>query len=150
MNEPIVLQARLEGGKFTLNKDRLRDELRGRKDGDYTVTIERQHATRSAAQNAAYWGVTIRVLSEHTGYTADEIHDYLKAKFLPKTLSLPDANGEIKDEFTVGRTTTRLNKIEFGEYMERIAQWASEELNVYIPPPDPDFAWKRQSEESTV
>lgn len=137
---PIVLPARLEDGRLVLDKQRLSAALQARRDGPLVVTIERKHATRSLAQSAYYWSVVVKLLSEHTGYDPDEIHDVLKAKFLPKALALTDGNGEIKDELVIGGTTTRLNKIEFGEFMERVRQWAAEDLQVFIPDPDPN--WK--------
>ena len=36
----------------------------------------------------------------------------------------------------VGGSTTKLNKIEFGEYLRAIQQWAAEDLDVYIPDPE--------------
>lgn len=133
MTWPIVLHARLEKGVLKLNAKRLAQALKGKRDADVEIVIERKHATRSLAQNAAYWGVYIKALCEHTGYTADEMHDILKAKFLPKKLAVTDKNGEIHGEFVIGGTTTRLNKIEFGEYMDAIRVWAAEELGVEIP-----------------
>ena len=57
------------------------------------------------------------VLSEHTGYTPEKIHDYLKAKFLPKTIVMADKRGEVAEEITLGRSTTKLNKLDFGDYL---------------------------------
>lgn len=132
---PLVVSGRLERGVIKLNLSRLQRLLRGRRDCDLEVVIERKHATRSLAQNALYWGVYVDLLAEHTGYTPDEVHELLKAKFLPKTLAVTDGNGEIKGEFVIGGTTTRLNKIEFGEYLRSIQHWAAEALGVVIPDP---------------
>ena len=133
---PVIVPARVEQGVVMFNRERLKKLLAGAKDGELTVTIERKHATRSLAQNRLYFGVYCRVLSEHTGYTPEEIHDYLKAKFLPKKIVMADAHGEIVEEVTLGTTTTRLNKIEFGEYLRAIQQWAAETLDVNIPNPE--------------
>lgn len=132
---PIVLPGRLHGGVVQLNRKRLQTLLKGRRDCELEIVIERKHATRSLAQNALYWGVYCKTLADHTGYTSDEIHEILKAKFLPKKLAIADGNGELRGEFVIGGTTTRLNKIEFGEYLEQIHRWAAEELGVTIPEP---------------
>lgn len=137
---PIVLPARLESGVMKLNAKRLAQLLRGRRDCDLELVIERKHATRSAAQNSYYWGVVVGLLSEHTGYTPDEIHEILKAKFLPKKLAVTDGNGEIRGEFVIGGTTTRLNKIEFGEFVEAVRRWAAEDLGVVIPDPNSELS----------
>lgn len=126
---PIVLSARLENGVVVMNRRRMEAALKGRRDCELEVVIERKHATRSLAQNRLYFGVYCKVLSEHTGYTVEEIHEALKAKFLPKHIGIG------RHEVVVGQTTTRLNKIEFGEYLKAIQQWAAEELDVNIPDP---------------
>lgn len=115
------------------NRQMVADQLQRMRDGEVRITIERVHATRSAQANRYYWGVVVELLAEHTGYTADEIHDVLKAKFLPKKLAVTNGNGEIKGEFVVGGTTTKLDKLEFGEYVTRIRQWALDDLGVLIP-----------------
>src|SRR5579863_9716884 len=130
---PIVMRARLESGTLRLNRSVLRQLLAGRKDAELVVTIERKHATRSVLANAYYWGVVIEHLSDHTGYTPDEMHEVCKAKFIPKKLALVDGNGEVKDELVIGGTTTTMNKIQFGEYIEAIRHWAAADLGVVIP-----------------
>lgn len=132
---PIVVPGRLERGVIKLNAARLKTLLVGRRDCDLEVVIERKHATRSLAQNRLYFGVYVRTLSEHTGYSPDEVHEILKAKFLPKRLAVTDGNGEVKGLFVIGGTTTKLNKIEFGDYLRSIQQWAAEDLDVDIPDP---------------
>lgn len=121
-------------GKLEIrNRAMVRAQLQRMRDGEVRITIERAHATRSSQANRYYWGVVVELLAEHTGYTPDEIHEVLKAKFLPKKLAVTDGNGEIKGEFVVGGTTTKLNKVEFGEYVTQIRQWALEDLDVVIP-----------------
>lgn len=102
--------------------------------GEVIVTIEKAHATRSEQQNRWYWAVILKHLSEHTGYTAEELHEYCKQRFNSKTLVICNDQGEITDEETVGLSTTKLNKLTFGEYCESIRQWAAE-LGVVIPDP---------------
>lgn len=109
--------------------------LRQLKDGDVLVTVRRQRAARSLAQNAWYWGVIVQALSNHTGYTPDDIHELLKAKFLPKQLAVCDGNGVIEENFVIGGSSAKLNKVQFGEYCEAIRRWAAETLDVNIPDP---------------
>lgn len=140
--EPIITTATIaEHGLRLRNAKQIQAQLRRLKPNtELTVTIEKRHATRSLAQNAFYWSVVVRRIADHTGYTDDEVHEILKAKFLPKRLTIADGNGEIKGEFVIGGTTTRFNKVEFGEYVESIRQWAAEELDIDIP--DPDVDWR--------
>jgi hypothetical protein len=113
-------------------------------DGPVTVTVERPAATRSVQANAYYWGVVVAALADYTGYTPDETHDILKMQFLSKALALARKNGTVVAEFVVGGSTTQLTSPEFFDYVERIRQWAFEELDVNMPPPDPGW---RQAEE---
>jgi hypothetical protein len=135
---PIVLVGHLRAGKVLFSQKALAQLLRGRQDCPVEITIERKHATRSGAQNRMYWGFYVHLISEHTGYTPDEVHDLLKTKFLPKKLAVADQHGEVTDEFVVGGSTAKLNKIEFGEYLERIQIWATETLGVVVPDPPQD------------
>ena len=48
------------------------------------------------------------------GHTPDEMHEVLKAKFIPKRFAVADGNGEIRDELVIGGSTAILNTVEFG------------------------------------
>jgi hypothetical protein len=134
---PIILHAQLVSGRLKVNRRKLAQLLATRRDCELAIVIEKKHATRSLAQNAWYWSGVVGAISEHTGYTPDEIHEILKAKFLPKKLALTDGNGEIVDELVIGGSTTKLNKIQFGEYIEQIRAWASDTLGLDIKDPLP-------------
>lgn len=136
MERRCVLSGSVRGGRL---------RVRGWKglelwhDGEVTITIQRQRATRSPLQNAYYWGVVLRHLAEHTGYTIDEMHAYCKVRFNPERLVVCDRDGVVKDERRIGLTTTDLNKVTFGEYLETIRQWAAADLGVVIPDPVEDW-----------
>lgn len=104
------------------------------------VTVKRKHATRSLQQNAYLWGVVYALLSDHTGYTPEEIHDYCKMRFLPKRVCIANGNGEVVDDLVIGGSTAKLNKLEFGEYVDAIRSWARETLDVEIPLPQSELA----------
>jgi hypothetical protein len=133
----VVASAVVKDGRLRFHNRRAFDEqVRRFRDGsevEISVTIRR--ATRSLQQSAWYWGVIVQLISEQTGYMPDEVHDLLKAKFIPKRLAVTDGNGEIVDEFVLGGSTRKLNTIEFSEYCEAIRQWAAEKLDCYIPDP---------------
>lgn len=124
-----------DSGLHLRNKDKWLSGVRSLR-GEIEIVARRKRATRSDQQNRWYWGVIVESISEHTGYTPDEVHEFLKAKFIPKRLAMADGNGEIKDELVIGGTTTRFNKLEFGEYCESIRQWAATELDINIPDPE--------------
>ena len=134
MSQAFVTTGRIEKGELKVRNRRSLDAWsKQQRDGEYTVTIERAHATRSLEQNKAYWAGFVKPLSEHTGYTPNELHAYLKSRFLPthkrqtKTLLLHNRQGEVIDEYEVDlSTTTTLNRVEFGEYLHDISVFAAE------------------------
>jgi hypothetical protein len=134
---PVIVPAQLVSGQLKLNRVRLVKLLKGRRDCELVLMLERKHATRSLAQNAWYWSGVIGSISDHTGYTPEEVHEFCKAKFLPNKVTLADKNGEVVEEVVIGRSTTALNKIQFGEYIEAIRQWAAETLDLNIHDPLP-------------
>lgn len=138
VNELVIASASVKGGKLYIRNRRQFDaQIAEMRDGwELELAIRRRRATRSLLQNAYYWGVVIELLSDHTGYTPDEMHEFCKATFLPKRLAVADGNGEIVGELVLGGSTRGMNKLEFGEYMERIRQWAADMLDVLIPDPD--------------
>lgn len=138
----IVTTGFVKGGKLEMrNRKAVTEQLRRMKDGEVLITIEPRKAARSSQQNRAYWGLVVEAISDHTGYSPEDVHEILKAKFLPKRLAVADGNGEIVGEYVIGGTTTKLNKLEFGEYMDAIKRWAAEELDIVIPDPDAGALW---------
>jgi hypothetical protein len=111
----------------------------GWRDGEVTITIEKKHAIRSQEASRYYFGVCLRLLSEHTGYSIDELHEWAKARFIPKHVALLDRNGSVVDDLVIGGTTTRLNRVQFYEFVEALRQFAAEKLDLAIPDPDPHY-----------
>jgi hypothetical protein len=138
VSDLVVASAEVKAGKLYIRNRRAFDgQIAQLREGiELEVTVKRQRATRSQQQNRYYWGVVMQMLSEHTGYTPDEMHEFCKMKFIPKRLAVQDGNGVIKDEFVLGGSTRELNTIDFGEYVDSVRQWAAEDLDVVIPDPD--------------
>jgi len=102
----------------------------------YLITLEDKRVTcevkkfvkkRSIEQNNYWWGVVVKILSEHTGFEPEEMHDWLKLEFLP----VHSKDGKMKS----GKSTTRLTTLEFVDLIERVQRWAAQDLQVYIPDP---------------
>lgn len=93
------------------------------------VTAEKQIRRRSDDQNRYYRGVVLKMIADHCGYRgSDEIeglHQEMRRKFLPKRGSL-----------NIPVSTSTLNTIEFGEFIENIRRWAAADLMLYIPDPN--------------
>lgn len=134
MAQEFVTTGVIKQGQLKVrNRQPLEEWAKRQRDGEYTVTIQRAHATRSLEQNSLYWVGFVQPLSEHTGYTRDEMHAYLKARFLPaekrrmKRLLLHNRQGDVIDEYEIDlSTTTTLNRIDFSEYLKAIEVFAAE------------------------
>ena len=98
--------------------------LRGR---EVQVLIEPKKKRRSDRQNAYYWGVIIEILSDHTGYSPEEMHEALKSKFL--------GFYDKKTGLRVVSSSAEQDTVEFENYMSQIRAWASEN-DIFIPLPN--------------
>ena len=118
---------------FDLNSDkrRLYDILKGFT-GKKLVKIEKYRKKRSLNENRYYHGVVLRYISEATGFTGEEAHEVCKNRFLVYKKA-DKLNGE---EFSVTKSTTELNTLEFEEYLEKIRMWALDFLDCLIPLPN--------------
>lgn len=123
-----------QDGKFQ-NIKKLDDYNKSLPDGRYKVTVEKSDK-RSSQQNRYYWGVVIHLINQafyDLGHelTAEETHEFLKAKFNHKEI----VNSDTGELLQLPLSTTRLNKSEFSEYVEKIQRFAAEFLNTVIPDP---------------
>jgi hypothetical protein len=91
------------------------------------LILRKEKKERSNQQNSAYWGIIVEILSDHLGYSREEVHDALRTKFLSRV--------DEKTGLTVIRSTTALSTVEFMDYYAQIQRWAAEFLQVYIPSP---------------
>jgi hypothetical protein len=141
------------GQLFMRNKREMADALRDWKDGDVLITVERAHAHRSTHQNAYYWAVVIPRIQDafkqkgiEAGGRPDVTNEVLKAQFMdPGLVSKGRIRGFLSDTgLLIGSHTSDLNKLEFLEYLERIAEHAAANWDCYIPPPDQN--WREQAE----
>jgi hypothetical protein len=106
---------------------------------DVKIEIKKIELTRSVKQNKYYWGTVIGMISEeYFGSRSEEdtmkVHEGFRKKFLNKTpLIIFDV------ELPQTYSTTELTISEFAEYVDKIRDYASQELNLYIPDPDPEW-----------
>lgn len=84
------------------------------------ITIDQIVPKRSLSQNAFYWAWLGKVQQE-TGNDAEEMHEYLKSKFLPRKLVQIRGKTATHDVEIV-TSTTKLNKSDFTEYLMKCEQ----------------------------
>jgi hypothetical protein len=139
---PLVLGVVTQEGTLRLdaeNRRLLAGWLTTLRNVTVEVVVRKHKSTRSDLQNRWYWGQVMHLISEHTGHTPEEIHEYCKARFLPKHVALCDGNGVVIDDRVVGGSTTQLTTAEMADYCEAIRAFALESLGVAIPDPDPNW-----------
>ena len=86
--------------------------------GNVEVVIRRPVKDRSHDQNAYYWGVVLKLISESSGHTPAEHHQIFKRTII---------GGK-------NPTTKNMTTAEFQDYLEQIRAWAGEH-NIIIPDP---------------
>ncbi len=93
------------------------------------VVVRKRRSKRSDQQNRYWWGVVIQMLSDHCGYTPQDMHDTVKCMFL---------SSNEKDEFGLIKigSTASLSKDEFSLLTNKVVRWAAENLSLYIPDPN--------------
>ena len=89
---------------------------------------------RSEQQNNYYWGVVIELMCETTGNNQDDMHEIMRMMFLKEQKDLVTIDGTIN--ITTSRSTTSLKKKEFEDYLSKIREFASTNLDCYIPTPN--------------
>ena len=85
---------------------------------DIIIEIEKVRGKRSIDQNKLYWSY-LTIISDETGNSVRSLHEVFKKEFLPPRFS----QIMIKDrifQHELPASTTDLDKITFGEYLEKI------------------------------
>jgi hypothetical protein len=137
VRDEISMQCDVERGKLVLtNRALFADLVKNLGDGSYELSLRKLRATRSIQANRYWWGVVVHLFSEHTGHTPEEIHEWAKAKFIPKRLALLNGNGDVQDEYVIGGSTRKMKVDEFYEFVEHVRTFGNEQLGLNIPPPD--------------
>lgn len=97
------------------------------KPGLYIIKLTKANKKRSLSQNAYYWGVVVKIIADHTGYTSHEVHQVLADEFLRYF------SAEAGRQFT--RSTTDLDTLDFEKYLENCRRWATN-MDLVIPLPN--------------
>lgn len=99
--------------------------------GEFVLSLKKPTKRNSPKQRGYYWGLVLPMIADEIGEPdLDEVHNLMKSQFLRQ-------RSEIKGKMytKIGRTST-LSTDAFAEYIEKVRDFASRELSVYIPNPD--------------
>lgn len=89
---------------------------------------------RSNNQNRYLHGYIIKEISEHTGYTTEEVKEIIKSKFLKSWKIIKTKQGD--KEFEYIRGTSELDTKETEDLLRDVREWASLELGLYLALPN--------------
>ncbi len=129
-----------EEGKLSFRNKQILDEwIKSNPGKKVMATFSEDRKKRSDLQNQYYWGVVVPLVRSAINdlgntYTTENIHDFLKTEF-----NCDEVQTESGAFLTIPKSTTKLNTLEFCDFKERIQQFASEVLGIYIPDPDPHY-----------
>lgn len=112
----------------------------------WKITAEPVKPQRSQSQNAYLWAVPYKLISEATGYEAEEVHEYFLGRFFgwkDKKVPKTPRNPEGVESVPVRTTTTDehgkrsvLSVDQFSEYVAFIQRFGAMKLGLVIPDPD--------------
>jgi hypothetical protein len=130
-NDAMVFKGTSNGRQFIPADTRYFVWLAAHKDMPLDVTMARETKARSSKQMRYYFGVIIKMLSEHLGYPKEMMHDIIGRRFL--TEMTPEG-------FLYTKSTKMLTTMEQETLHEDIRRWASVDLKdpLYIPHPNED------------
>ncbi len=134
MTSPISLTAYVKDGKFCLSdaQKKITSVFMQRNEGKHVrVAFSQPGKPRSNNQNRYYHSVPVAMIAAETGHTPEEIHEYLKAAFLPR--SFVTVAGK---EHQVTKSTASLTTAEMEDFLTAVRTFAAQELNMVIPLPN--------------
>jgi len=111
------------------NKKAVKSYLESVEGKSLAVYIEKEFGVRSNNQNSWLWGVVYKTIANETGHTEQELHDLFKRMFLPAEFKTV-----LGVELKIPNSTSKLNKTDFGEYVEKIRAHVAQ-FGVIIPEP---------------
>ena len=115
-----------EGKLFVDKSESFKQHLLALNGKRVQVTVEKIKQKRSNQQNRWYWGCILKLISEHTGDTPEDLHEAFKINFAPK---------HVVGNIVVASGSRYLDTVDFGQYCEKVRQWAAEYLSINIPDP---------------
>jgi hypothetical protein len=105
--------------------------------GPVTVDVAVARAKHSQKARGYYWGVVLKLISEHTGYDVNELHELFKRRFTQPVIK------EVLGEEIEVWTTAEDDSLEFYTYVEDCRRVGAE---MGVETPDPDANWKAKAD----
>lgn len=112
------------------NKEQFNKQLIELEGKDVVIKIVERNNKRTNDQNSLFWN-WIKILSDYTGYTKEEMKEMVSYKFLKR--ERVDNEGYTE---TYLQGTSTLSKKEFNEFMNDVSRWSNTTFNISLPSND--------------
>lgn len=109
------------------NKEQFNKQLIELEGKDVVIKIVERNNKRTNDQNSLFWN-WIKILSDFTGYTKEEMKEMVSYKFLKR--ERVDNEGYTE---TYLQGTSTLSKKEFNEFMNDVSRWSNTTFNISLP-----------------
>lgn len=114
----------------TQGKETVKSYIDKCKDGQlFHVEIKKHNPKRTLPQNSLYW-LYIACIMDETGIDRETLHYEFRRRFLPVKEGVLG-----KDEVFKLASTTELDTVRFTHYIERIVEFAFNDLGIILPDP---------------
>ena len=105
----------------------------------FRIALQNLYPKRSIDFNAYYWGIVLKIISDYTGHTQEELHETFKRRYnFRHDFKYSKRTGKWKLVSKVD-STTATDSQEYAEYVLRIRADAEIELHLTIPLPNEAF-----------
>jgi hypothetical protein len=129
-------------GKMTTNRSVLSQAMSAFNGMEVDITIERHKRKRSNPQNSYLHGAVLPIIRNrlielgiNEAQSKEWVFDFVKANCLVTEVVNMETGEVLK---SLGKSSA-LSTWEFNEFVERIQQYCSEKLSLYIPNPGEDI-----------
>lgn len=143
LDKPNVFTAFVDdAGHFAIdNREAFRRYVAAKFKGhEVTVTVEKKTRKRTLDQSAYWWAVPVKILADELGYTPNQMHYALLGEYGGYE------SGPTGQAVPKVASSSELNTEEFAKLIDWVLDWAPSQLNVVIPPPDPEWRQRRAKE----
>ena len=89
---------------------------------ELNIFIEKRRKVRSLRQNAYYFGLVLKSISDYTGYEMEDLHNHFKTHLLKKKVGNLDTH----------RSTTSLSTDEFTHFVGKVKEFAKQTIGLEI------------------
>jgi hypothetical protein len=115
----------IQNGTLTLNSpESFKKYVSNLKSQKVVMIVKPYRKTRTVRQNAYYW-LCLTFIGDEIGESPDDLHTTFKSLFLT------DHTGK----FPMIRSTSRLNVVQFGEYLDKVIRKVAE-IGIVVPDPE--------------